>query len=324
MILFDPCVESYKIICMKKIIAYPLAALFALLAFCLCFECGGDGKPAIPELRPISTGQAELLAAYARRLRVETADGVTRPVSWAMVNVSCQDRSMALQYAIASAPEVIGTDPPMMRAAELTAEHISILAASPRYDAATLIAAGPLATRQTYVVPYGGPVTGPAAFYYWPNHQAVVINVEGTLKVLDLSTGDTPIEIDEWLHNFIDPSVECFHLDAEDFHKVWVYWNTVFNNFPPEPGARPEHLCAYTLAGIFTSRADQAPADLAEFIRNVPSEMQVQLDVLYYDLRRVHGITLPEADLPFVTSTYAPGTEADICTLVNLTYCETL
>jgi hypothetical protein len=52
--------------------------------------------------------------------------------------------------------------------------------------------------------------------------------------------------------------------------------------------------------------------------------MQVQLDALANTLNQNYGINLPEDQLPLVTSTYVPQTEADICTWVYMPFCHTL
>lgn len=310
---------------MKKGFWAGLLGLGLVLAGPGCGDGGGNnGDGAVfPELRSISQSQMEVLAPYVRLLQAEVSGGDPRPVAWAMVNQSCQDRAQALEYAMATAPESPGTEPPVMRESDITQEYISDLASDPNYDTATINVAGPLATLQTYVLPDGNPVTGTPQKYYWAYHHGVVVNVEGTLKVLDLSAGDEPLEIDEWIHNFLDPSVECHHMNAEDFLDVWVYWNSAFSGFTPEPGTRPERLCGYTVTDMFTFREDQTPADLAEMIAFVPGTMQVQLGALASTLETEYDVTLSEDQLPLVTSTYEPQTEEDVCDWVpELLYCQ--
>jgi len=307
---------------MKRI---PPVLFFLAVSFFLVFlnGCGSSQeKPSLPELRVLSPSQAAELIPYVRKLKTVVNNGNPRPNAWALVNASCQDRAIALEYAFAAATDPPGAEPPAMRDSDLTPEKIMALAENPRYDVATLNVTGPLAALQTYVLPYGNPVTESSEKNYWAYHHAVAINIEGEIKVVDLSAGDEPLTIDEWVHSFVVSSIECIHMNADDFHDLWVYWNSAFTGF--EPGKRPQKLCGYTFTKMFSFREDQTPEDLADFIRSVPSTMQVQLDALANTLNQNYGINLPEDQLPLVTSTYVPQTEADICTWVYMPFCHTL
>jgi hypothetical protein len=75
------------------------------------------------------------------------------------------------------------------------------------------------------------------------------------------------------------------------------------------------------LTPIFTFRWDQTPADLASFIASVPSTMQVQLGGFETILLTTYGVTIPDAEIPLMRSTYASRTEAELCAWMDLPYC---
>ena len=59
----------------------------------------------LPSLKPVTTAKARLIAAYGRKLQnrpIRTEPQV--PTAWSMVNVQCQDRAKALQWALAEPP----------------------------------------------------------------------------------------------------------------------------------------------------------------------------------------------------------------------------
>ena len=273
----------------------------------------GGGPPITPTLRPLSQASATQLIKYLRRMRVADGTNPTRPVVWSMVNASCQDRAEVLEYGIAAAADPTSPNPVVMPD-ELTPQQIESLAASPAFDAVSINIAGPLVTSQTLILPDGTDAPEAPDRYYWPYHHTAAINVEGTMKVIDLSIGDEPIDVQTWISGFVDAGTPCFHMNDDEAHEVWVYWNTVFNNFdPPTPLVRQ---CGYTFTQMFTFRRDQTPADLAEFIKTAPATMLVQLGNLQTTLTRLHSTTLDEEQLPAVTSRYQAGTVDDVCARV--------
>jgi hypothetical protein len=171
-------------------------------------------------------------------------------------------------------------------------------------------------------MPDGTAMPGDADMWFWAYHHAVVLHVDGELRVLDLSIGDEPLAIDTWLAGFVDPSVECVHQTDEDHQIVWNYWNAAFGNFEPEP--RPTPLCSYTLTPIFTFGWDDTAAAMASTVANAPLALEPQTGALATWLADQHDTTLPLEDLPDLTSTYAPGTEQDVCDLVPMRFCDTI
>jgi len=137
--------------------------------------------------------------------------------------------------------------------------------------------------------------------------------------VLDLSVADAPLPVADWARSFVAPPVTCELVDDEAYVETWSYWLAAFSSM--DTGPRPARLCAYTLTPIFTFRWDRTPADLADFIASAAGTMQVQFEGFKTILDSDYGVTIPDDQIPLMRSTYAAGTEADVCSWVDLRYC---
>lgn len=269
------------------------------------------GGPPIPTLRPIPAATATELLAYVRQLRAVADGGPPTPNAWAMVNWCCEDRAMALEVAIAAAETPLDDRPPDMVDTEMTVERITALAAAPAYDAASLVLAGPLVAYQQLVLPDGTAPPGPPEEHLWGYHAAVVINVDGELRVADLSVGDTPVPIDTWLANFVQPPVACEHMDEPAYREVWAYWNAALAGWELPPA--PPVLCGYQITPLFTLRWDQTIEERAAVIAQVPATLVTQFGAFNSLLDMSHGIVLPPEQIPLVTSTYEARSIASFC-----------
>jgi hypothetical protein len=278
---------------------------------------GAAGAATVPNLEPVSAETARSLGAYARRVTTVAQGSGPTPVGWSMVNDSCQDRALFLQYAVASAPDPVPEESPTIVDTDIDEARVLELAAHPSYDVATLNVAGPLVTHQALILPSGerpAPTgRGGDTMYFWPYHHAVVLNVDDELGVLDLSVGDEPVPIDQWLAGFIEPETTCPLVSDAEYWDIWVYWNSNFNNFTPE--STPARLCGYTITPMFTFRPHQTPADLVDQLASAPRQMQTLTGSLTTLLQSGYSVSLPEAELPLVTSAYTPGSLDEVCEL---------
>jgi len=279
--------------------------------------CEDDAEAPLPELRPLSAEQAAALGAYCRKLQVVWEDSDPTPIAWSMANTSCQDRALVLQYAIASASFPLPETPPVMHDTDITEEAILALAANPGIDAATINIAGPLITAQTWIDPEGTPVAGDPQRPYWPYHHAVVLNVEGELRVMDLSIQDAPLPIAEWVRGFVIDDFPCALMTEADYQPVWNYWSAAMSNWEPE--ARPLCPCAYTITPLFRFRWDQDP--LVEAIWFATEVMISQTGGFLTIMEWDYGLFPALEDVPGYTSEYVPLNEVDLCEWVDLLYC---
>lgn len=304
------------------------AALCATLALCVpgCQQqqapavVDDAGEPLVPQLDPLTQQEAVALAAYARRLRVVTPSAPgDHPVAWSMVNISCQDRTMALEFAVAQASTQPRPETPLLDARSLGADDVLALGERAARTIASINITGPLITRQTLVLPDGSVAPGEPGRFYWPYHHAAVVNVEGELRVLDLSIGDEPTPLPQWTRGFVVPDHECELMTQAQFDKLWLYWLPAFSNLIPPK--RPDRLCGYTITPIFTLEHGEEPQTGA--VIGAADAMFVQLGSLQTRLRD-SGVTLDDEALPDVVSRYTPQTEAALCGWVHLNYCDRL
>lgn len=285
-------------------------------------QSSDEDTPTTPKLTSITEEQAALLGAYARRLKAKTG-GLEAPIAWSMVNQACQDRTLALQYALAAAdPTLEDNAPPPMDDTKLNLTEIEGLAAAPAFSCATINATGPFVTHQALADSDGAEVGDHSMFWYWPYHHGVALNVEGEIRVLDLSIGNAPVPIDEWLKGFVQNDVVCEHLSHNAYTEVWAFWNARFSNF--ETDSPPASTCGYTFTSIFTFRLDQTPADLADFIASVPSTMQTQSAAFQTIVQSELGVAVDSSDVAQYTSKYEPGTLEEVCELTGMKFCDDL
>lgn len=306
---------------MRKHLSLVLGACLLLLVGTEAWAGKPQVDPQVPSLRIITEAQAEALASYVRDMRVRNPLGDEDRVAWSMINTSCQDRAAALQYA-AIAARAPFADPVIMESTDdldALELHLLDLLYSAEFDAASINIAGPLITEQVLVLPDGEILDDAPHFRYWSYHHAVVLNVEGEIKVLDLSIGDSPIDIETWWQSFVGSDVTCVHAVADDYQDTWSYWLSVFSSWQPK--FRPKYECAYTLTPIFTWRWDQDM--IVSQVADAPDTMLVQSGAFRTILLQDHGLMLPDEDIPQVLSLYQAKTLEDLCDVVNLTICRT-
>ena len=296
-----------------------------------------EAAPPVPELEAISPEQADELIAFLRRVRVEDvgeplpdrqspadgpddAGGVQYPMAWAMINASCEERALVLEYAAASSAFPLPQEPFVMRAEDITAESVQALADNPGIDMATINIAGPLIMEAVFRDRDGGAIPGDPAIFYWPYHKGVVVNIAGTLKVIDLSTGDAPLDIDQWAGCLVDASVACHHMSEEEFIKVKGYWNSMMGA-GYEPQAAPKRICGYTITPLFTFRWDQTPLDLLEQLQWTPATMATQAEAFKSLLFMDYGVTVDDENEPYYTCAYTSHDTDWLCLYRDPPYC---
>lgn len=262
----------------------------------------GRREPRVPPLRSITATGAEALGSYVRRLNVAAASGGDQPVVWSLINLQCSDRALAINWALALADlAALEGSPPPLRHAEVDAAMRERLL-RPSVDSARIFVQAPLVTVQTVVDPEGSSVLEPEA-HYWPYHVGAVLNVEGTLSVLDLSLGDRPVPIPEWLAAFTDAE-ECELWDEDDTGDTWRYWLQAagggpgFN--PNEPAPNPP--CVYHLVPLFQNRWDTEPLTVIE-LQDLASSLTDQTTVFRGVLSQA-GVSVPDSEMAGLLSRY--------------------
>jgi hypothetical protein len=275
-------------------------------------------EPPLPDLRPMTAAKAQELGAYARGLHLVAGGGASRPVAWSMVHTGCTHRALVLEYVIASAQEPLGARPPDLVDVEVTPERIGHVVENPTYDAASINLTGPLISFQTLVLPDGSSAPGEPRLIHWPYHHGTVINVEGELMVLDLSVGNEPVTVDAWTHSFVDAATPCSLMGPSEWINLWSYWIAVTGSM--DTVERPDRICGYTITPLLTLRWEDNDPTLCG-LNNAPQELITLLDGFITILAADHSTTLPEEQIPLVTSTYDGQPESRICEFFDYRYC---
>ncbi len=278
-----------------------------------------DEEVLTPSLDEITYEQAAQLVAYLRTVRIRTSgDDTEYPMAWAMINGSCEERTMVLEYATASSSFPVPESPFVMDEEDITDEVIAALAENPGIDIATINITGPLIMDVVFQNPDGSDISGDPSIFYWAYHRSAVVKVEGAMMVIDLSTGEGLMEIDEWAQNLMDGSIACYHLSEDEFAEVKAYWNTMIAG-PYEELDRPDKLCGYSLTPIFTARWDQEP--LADQLKWTPSTMKTQSGAFKAFMNDSYGVTVDDGDEAFYICIYTPHDEDWLCEFRDPPYC---
>ncbi len=280
-----------------------------------------DQAAASPDLLP--AGWDPAIGPYVRGLRVQSqASSSTSPMAWSMINQACQDRTMALQYALARATQPRSGKPPEMVEAALTNAHLqAVLKAAPLTIGSVGIT-GPLIVDQTLTDAAGAPMTKKPWKFYWPYHHVPAVKLDGTWMALDLSVSDLPLQVKGWAQQLVTKDVTCAEVDYDTYQKVAAYWNIVLGSSWPPPKKEPTPYCAYYISDKpFAWRPDQTSAGAFGVVRTVPFTMEVQLEA-FQPLLKSDGLKATLAEIPTILSRYAGQTLQDLCTWVDLKICK--
>jgi hypothetical protein len=274
---------------------------------------GGLTDPRIPEMRPITRDEARALAAYARQLEVRSLGAVAdEPMAWSLINLQCSDRALAINWALAAAdPARLDEPPPPLRADDITDDSIAALHDAPAFDSARIFVNAPLVTTQRILDPSGTEVALEPA--YWPYHVGTVVNVEGTIEVIDLSVGDEPMSVDAWLASFVSPEATCELRDEVDALNQWVYWMQASGGAPGyDPAdAPPTPECVYYYVPLFQHRWDLPPIGAIE-ARSLAESLVAQT-VVFRAMLADFGGGYTDADIPHFLSEYEAHTLGWMC-----------
>ncbi|MGC8738912.1 MAG: protein-glutamine glutaminase family protein [Candidatus Hydrogenedens sp.] len=234
-----------------------------------------------------------------------------------MINQSCQERSLLLQYLIASTPDPIPETDVILDTNDLTETKIQQVLAQPYIDVASINITGPLIVFQNFISTNDITFPNEPIHVYWPYHHAVVINVEGNVCIIDLSIQDGPIPVSEWTTKLCSETT-CGEVSEQEYWEIWSYWLSLMNNWQVEE--TPEKLCGYTTTPMLTFRSDQEP-QIQGLIDSL-STLVVQTYAFQTLIMDTYGINAPFESIPFITSLYTLGTIDDLCSWVSFLFCQ--
>ncbi len=220
---------------------------------------GKRGKPAPslvdkPRLRPISKAKAKRLAASVTNFKVTLDDGQTMPMPWAnLVGETCGSRDVLTQYFLATGGK--GKALP----SKISNARLRALEKNSAVDTVGITLTGPIETTQGYRLPNGRRLKANERLD-WFCHHATVVNVAGTLKVIDPSLTPRPLAIRSWARKLLGKGAPVRHLKPKDFNLAYR-WN-LGDGFK-----QPKYLAGYQFTTTFKETSIHPP--LAErFARN--------------------------------------------------------
>lgn len=269
------------------------------------------------KLRPISRERAIGVANYVRKTKIRSEDGTLVPIAWSMINQSCQDRSLLLQYLIASTPDPVPEVERILDPDELTPAIVQQVVSHPYVDVASMNIAGPLIVFQNLVSTNDITFPNEPIHVYWPYHHAVAVNVDGNVCIIDLSIQNEPIPVGEWTAKLTHETT-CEEVGEEEYWNIWSYWLSLMSNWQVEE--TPEKLCGYTVTPMLTFRSDQEPQ--IQGVIDALSTLVVQTYAFQTLVMDNYSIDLPIEVVPFITSLYTPGNIDDLCSWVPFPFCQ--
>jgi len=268
-------------------------------------------------LRPITREKATQISRYVREAKIRSDDGTLVPIAWSMINQACQDRSLLLQYLIASIPDPIPDTEIVLDSNQRTEKDIEQVVSHPSVDVASINITGPLIVFQNLVSTNEIIFPDEPLRVYWPYHHAVVVNIEGTVCVIDLSIQDTPIPIGEWTAKF-SRETTCKEVSEEEYSVIWFYWLSLMSNWNTEETS--ETLCGYTITPMLTFRSDQEPQ--IQGVIDAFFTLVVQTYAFQTIVMDTYGMDVPFEIIPHIVSLYTPGTLNDLCSWVSFLFCQ--
>lgn len=193
----------------------------------LVAACGKDDSPApscvgtLPDgttvaLCPISAEQAKVMAFYARQTLVDSS-GPLLPVSWSRLNTDCEKRMFVVQYTFSAGADPSGR-PLTLRQEHFSEANLNQLARNPvnAVKGLRVTSTGFMGATQRLLHYNRTLASSKTNDIGWDVHFITIVNIDGICKVIDLSVGDEPIGIEEWLSGFCAAG-ECMYEVLEPF-----------------------------------------------------------------------------------------------------------
>lgn len=280
-----------------------------------------------PNLKSINRETFINLAEYSRKQVVTDSEGEVNPIAWSMINQSCQNRALGLEFTIHTAgPEIENRSPEIWENYQ-NRDDVSVPDAikeeknrieqevqkKPIFESGSINVAGPLATNQTLFDSQKNQISKEPIFFYWPYHHGVIMNVDEEYKVMDLSVGDEPIAVNDWLQSFLPEGMNCPQVSQNTYDLIWNYWNTTFQfgkPFVELPEGTP--YCGYTLSERFRFDWKMDKELLVSQLHLFPFTMNVQTKGFQTILRQA-GYDLKLKDAATITSTYEGSSLKGLC-----------
>ncbi|MBI5479595.1 MAG: hypothetical protein HY906_12095 [Deltaproteobacteria bacterium] len=284
------------------------AGAYALTLTCMSGPCE-PAEPTLwsPTLRPVTAAKALALVEAASAITYTSLDPTPRElgVAWAWIQENCNRRAAFVNFSLAQgASQVLLPSP-------IPAAMLTKTVSAPAFDSAQIYLAGPLNVAEQFVLPDGTTDASWSTLAAWDHHIAVVVNVDGTLMVVDPSLRKAPVPIAEWIASYVPAGVECPHLDDESFLDTKTYYAMRWQFTP----SAPAHACGYVFRQPFgltpddTLTTDAVKTDL-EGGRQL---LGANFEALQGSVNQLTGRNLGGDEVPGITARLSPLTDAEMC-----------
>jgi hypothetical protein len=264
-----------------------------------------------PTLRPIPAAEAQDLVEAASAVTYTSTD--TRPrvlgVPWAWIQENCNRRAAYVNFSMAQgAAELLVPSP-------IPAAMLTKAVSAPAFDSAQIFLAGPLNIAEQYVLPDG--TTDPAwsTLAAWDHHIAAVINVDGTLMVVDPSLRKAPVPVAEWIASYTPAGLDCPHLDDDSYAETQTYYAARWQFTP----SAPTHACGYVFRPPFGLRTDETLTtdEVSSDIEDGRQLLGSNIDALRTEINQLTRRNFTVEEMPLVTARVTPLTDAEMCRRMN-------
>lgn len=270
--------------------------------------------PYLPTLRPVTYSEAKRLfnKVNATVLRVKNANSrqkISFGIPWAFaVGNHCSDRALISYLGLTTEQESADFTLP------LSLSFVSQIIDHPSIEVAHISLFAPMKIKQKI---YFSTTRSKEYTLNWKNHEALTINVDGDLRVVDLTASDIPIPITDWVQMYVKQSdlMSCSHLEDEEYWKIFHYDICLHNGWIPNPNGDPQDcerikpvkLCGYRFTddlGFDKGIRDDSWGGLIYNVNSAAEAFQNDLT----DLRRDAGNALdPVKEIPYLKSTLIPA-----------------
>lgn len=288
---------------------------YSLVLTCLQGSCEGTSPSGLwrPTLRSVSMAQAKELVDIASNVQlVEPNTTQAIGVPWAAVEENCNRRADMVNFALSRGTASSTLPHPVP--ASLASDMLS----KPAFDSATIYLTGPLNYRMRYVLPDASASAWETGLS-WDHHVAAVIDVAGTLMVIDPPLSREPIPVDKWLATYLPSGMVCPEIDKAAFGQTSFYYVGRWQfDHPPKPA----HLCGYRFSPAFNFAEDVAPTAsmLKEELEDAAELLSSQFNGLVGKVNAATQRNFPPSDLPKVMVELQALSEADYCREMNYAF----
>lgn len=259
----------------------------------------------------MTLSQARKLATAASQVKLAGGSSKTVGVPWAWIQENCNRRASMVNFALSEG------DAPSVLPNPIPSAKLAALATKPAFDSAQIVVTGPLNVKEQFVVPGAGAIAK-TTLAAWDHHIAAVVNVSGTLMVIDPSLKAEPLEIKAWIASYLPATLDCQLVDDAAYHEIHHYYLTRFQF----PGEKPSRPCGYAFNRQYGVRsADKVTAEtIRAELEGAAELLHANFQYLRSTMMELTGDNIADDVVPKVGAVVTPLTDAQMCKEMNYAF----